>query len=194
MESSKEFVDYSFEEDRRSNDLPEWVNPLLKGIEDAELLGQRRKSIECSSITVKFIGSNVIKEKSPYVLYHILLNSGVSSWEIKRRYTDFVYLHQQLKKTIPENKIPQLPPKKFIGSQLDSVFIEQRGKALQEYVENLVLIDSVWLRSDLVRFLDNENNTLTFLWNVERMRKMQEVLKCFFYFAYSIFIETNSVL
>ena len=164
--------------------IPTWIDPLMQGIEDAELLGQRRKSIECSGTTVRVTGSEIVKEKSPFVLYAMQINSGVNIWEIKRRYTDFVYLHQQLKKAFQETKLPTLPPKKFIGSSLDQSFIDQRGKALQEYMQALVVREHVWVRSDLVRFLDNENSSLMFLWNVERMRKMQEVRECFLFISY----------
>jgi len=162
-------------DDGVEEETPSWVNPLMQGIEDAELLGLRRRSIECSAVTAKIARSEVVKDKSPYVLYIIQVNAGVNVWDVKRRYTDFVYLHQQLKSAFTESKLPSLPPKKFLGSSLDQSFIDQRGKALQEYLDAIFSYENIWVRSDLVRFLDNEKNSLMFIWNVERMRKMQEV-------------------
>jgi hypothetical protein len=67
-----------------------------------------------------------------------------------------------------------LPPKRFFGSN-DSKFIEERRIQLEKYIKMVVSVPQCWTRIDIVQFLDNENNTLLFVWNFEKMRKMQDV-------------------
>ena len=82
---------------------PAWINDasllqgiedadasLLQGIEDAEMICRRKTSIDCSSTSVRIIGSEIIREKTPYVVYIIKVQSG-TSWTVKRRYTGTTY-------------------------------------------------------------------------------------------------------
>lgn len=55
--------------------------------------------------------------------------------------------------------------------------MEERRRALETYLQSLLLAANVWKKSDLARFLDNENNNMIFIWNLERMNVMQTVLK-----------------
>jgi hypothetical protein len=71
---------------------PAWINDasLLQGIEDAEMICRRKTSIDCSSTSVRIIGSEIIREKTPYVVYIIKVQSG-ACWTVKRRYTGRAY-------------------------------------------------------------------------------------------------------
>ena len=135
--------------------------------------------MDCRSTIVKVTGYEIVPSKPQYALHIIkIITSGLSMWEVRRRYTDFVYLHQKLKTFVDEKNLPVLPPKKFLGSSFDPTFLEQRGNALEEYLQSLIANSVVWTKIDLACFLDNESKSFVFLWNFEKMRKMQEV---FFY-------------
>ena len=82
-----------------------------------------------------------------------------------------------LRKVLPgRNMLPQLPGKRLLGSSLSPDFVEQRRIQLCEYLRDLVSRPAVWSHQELVYFLDDEQRSLTLLWNFERMRKMQQML------------------
>jgi hypothetical protein len=89
--------------------------------------------------------------------------------------SDFVYVNQQLNKLCPKDKLPDLPPKKYFGSSTDYAFVEDRRVKLDLYLQQLTAIQTVWTTPVLVTFLDSPTNTLMYLWNFEKMRKMQKV-------------------
>ena len=152
--------------------IPEWSkDPLLQGIEDAT----SKEITGCLNTSVKVKGYEVMKDKNPYVVYVIRVHSLSGSWTVRRRYTDFSYLHTKLRE---ENvaSLPALPPKQVFGSSLDPAHIEQRKNKLHEYLSSLIALPDAWLSNHLVLFLDNESRSLMFLWNVERMRRLQGLL------------------
>lgn len=149
----------------------------------------RQKSIECSSIEVKIIEHEIISRQNKpgnYVVFIIQVTPGGSKkWNVHRRYNDFYYLDQQLRKSVNElsnftsklkSMLPSLPRKRYFGSSTEPRFIEDRRVQLEEYLQSLIKIPQVWVKSDLAKFLDNESNSMTFIWNFDRVRKMQEVL------------------
>jgi hypothetical protein len=81
-------------------------------------------------------------------VYVISLESGVSSWSISRRYRDFCYLDEALRKSLKDDanvKLPKLPPKQgiFGSSSTEQVFIDDRKAALESYLQELSAIDQV---------------------------------------------------
>lgn len=155
----------------RAHRKPTWAN----SIDDSHK--GKRKNIECSSIRISIPSVSTASHKpgeAPYTVFVLDIFSGVSEWTIQRRYSDFHYLHSQLSKYVKE-EMPALPSKRFLGSSTDAAFVEERRIQLEKYIRNLILLPSVWTRNDVIQFLDNSTNTLLFMWNFERMRKMQEV-------------------
>jgi len=77
----------------------------------------------------------------PFVVYNILVKIHSLSWIVKKRYSDFERLHQELQKELPRNRlisseILALPPKKLLGN-LDPGFIEERRKQLSDYLVDI---------------------------------------------------------
>jgi hypothetical protein len=168
------------EEYRVSCDIPSWATPQqLQGIEDGENLGRRRQSVECTALTTRIVETKQLKNSSgSYTVYVVEVSSGIKSWSIERRFSDFYHLDQQLRKNNPGIEFPPLPPKKLFGSSTSKV-VDSRKETLESYLQKIVRISKIWNRSDIVQFLDNDNNTMTFLWNFERMRRTQEVNKVY---------------
>ncbi|XP_022193241.2 PX domain-containing protein kinase-like protein [Nilaparvata lugens] len=80
------------------------------------------------------------------------------SWNVFKRYNDFVALHNALQGSTLNI---QLPPKKFIGN-FDREFIAERQAGLEKYL-NLVLMNPILASSLPVRrFLDPENYSVPF--------------------------------
>jgi hypothetical protein len=156
---------------------PAWLNTFVRGMSDEQYQDQRKQSLDCTTIKVSIPAASTTTKKPgdpPHTIYILHVTSGITQWNIRRRYSDFYYIHHLLKKYVLEENFPQLPPKRYFGSN-DSKFIEERRIQLERYIKTLVSIPQAWTRIDIVQFLDNENNTLLFVWNFEKMRKMQDV-------------------
>jgi len=140
--------------------------------------GRRHKSvIDCCSIGIKIVATDLIttKQSAIHTVYKIEVSPGIQNWIVDRRFNDFVLLDQELHKHFPSVKFPALPPKRFFGSSTEPKFVEERRDQLEAYLLSLVAMQECWTTSDLPRFLDNENNSMLFIWNLERVAKMQEV-------------------
>ena len=139
----------------------------------------KKESIKLTNIRVSIPTANTTKKKagsSAFTSYIVGVETGRAQWSVKRRFSDFHYMHSLLKEYVPKKVLPSLPPKKYIGSSTSSAFVEERRKLLERYLQKLVLEPACWVRSDIVQFLDNSQSILMFTWNFERMQKMQEML------------------
>ena len=164
----------------RLNKRPAWLNQM--GMLSEGQYRERRQSLDCTSLKVSINGAMTTTRKSgdtPFTVYVVEVMVGVQQWSVRRRYSDFYYVHSLLKAYIEE--MPSLPPKRYFGSSSNSKFVEERRLQLEQYLHEVVRKPQAWVRSDLVQFLDSDNNTLMFVWNFERMRRMQEVRGAYCY-------------
>ena len=162
----------SCDENLSITDVPSW----LQGLNDGSERNNRRKSLECSSIRISIDDTELAGVGEQYILFVIRVSPGLKSWIIKRRYSDFKILHKSLSQHISSDILAKLPPKRYLFSSIESKFVEERRRQLQIYLSAIVSIPNSWKRSELARFLDNDSNSLIFLWNFERMRKMHDAL------------------
>lgn len=139
---------------------------------EAERTYSRRRSLECSSVVVNIVGT---ESTQGHTLYIIQASSGIKQWEVARRFRDFCYLDKQLRKNFPKLKIPTLPPKQYLFSSTSASVVDERRNQLENYLKTLIHISSIWSRNDLALFLNDAANSMMFVWNFERMRKMQDV-------------------
>lgn len=167
-------VDSNF--DANDESTPSWAESSaaieVEDIVAAERTYSRRRSLECSSVEISIVGTEATQG---HTLYIIQVASGIKQWEVPRRFRDFVYLDKQLRKSFPKLKIPQLPPKTYLFSSTEARVVDERRGQLEAYLKSLIYMQSIWTRNDLVLFLNNETNSMMFIWNFERMRKMQDV-------------------
>jgi hypothetical protein len=69
------------------------------------------------------------------IFYLIIVKVGEDiSWEVKRRYSEFITLHEQLAEEGVQRDV-QLPPKKLLGNK-DPVFLLKRRKDLEAYLQS----------------------------------------------------------
>ncbi len=101
-----------------------------------------------------------------YVLFHITINTSYKKWVIKKRYSNFENLHQNLKK-IEKKKLPNLPPKIYFGN-FNPNEINNRGNELEFYLNDLfkilnvlyyrIILDFIKMPKEVEKiFRENEN-------------------------------------
>lgn len=169
------------------NQQPAWAATEYVEPSSGERTYSRRRSMECSSIELEIIETQVNQDHTVYV---IKVSCGMKNWMVKRRYKDFDYLDRKLRKFLPAVTMPSLPPKSYWRSSNNPSIVEQRKQQLQDYLRALLGMNQIWARNDFVLFLNDESNIMTFIWSVERMRRLKEV--CFrhyycFTFPFNLF-------
>ena len=105
-----------------------------------------------------------------YVLFHIIINCSYKKWVIKKRYSNFEQLHQNLKK-IEKKKLPNLPPKIYFGN-FNPNEINNRGNELEYYLNDLfknfnilyyrIILDFIEMPKEVEKIFrekENINNT-----------------------------------
>merc|ERR1719183_2699255 len=74
-------------------------------------------------------------------VYTIRIQSRVGEhWQIEKRYSDVLTLHNQLRRVHAPGKLPRMPGKVRCG-RLDPDFVRVRSAALQCYVSHLLLVE-----------------------------------------------------
>ncbi len=149
---------------------PSWASPQTEDGEERTY--SRRRSLECTSVEIRIVETELTQD---HIMYVIQASSGIKKWTVYRRFRDFYFLDKQLRKCFPKIKIPGLPPKRFFGSSTEREFVDSRKEQLESYLTTLVGIQSIWTRNELALFLNNDANAMMFIWNFERMRRMQDV-------------------
>uniref|UniRef100_T1JGV2 PX domain-containing protein n=1 Tax=Strigamia maritima TaxID=126957 RepID=T1JGV2_STRMM len=121
-------------------DLPK---PLLGDLSDLRELSMKlrrvknptRLEMEYSEIcSYDTINIEIIPEKKGLFLKHVEyeISSQRQKTQVRRRYNDFVALHDLLLLRFPYRSIPRLPPKRMMGA--DAEFIEERRRCLKRYL------------------------------------------------------------
>lgn len=156
--------------DDQTGRVPSWASPPFD--ESEERTQSRRRSLECTAVEVQIVNTEITQDHTNYI---IKVSSGIRNWLIKRRYKDFYYLDKQLRKSFPVLQFPTLPPKRYLRSSNDPDIVDQRKEQLESYLSTVITMQQVWTKNDLVLFLNDESNLMTFIWNFERMRRLQDV-------------------
>ena len=88
---------------------------------------------------------------STYTTYEVYTKE--MNWLVNRRYSDFDWLRNILKKFFPRHVIPPLPGKKMGARRLDQDFIEKRMKFLQRFMDEVISVESFKANEALITFL-----------------------------------------
>jgi len=74
-----------------------------------------------------------------FVAYTIEVSNNVIQWKIRKRYSEFHKLHEDIEAVVSKNKIklPRFPPKTWKRS-LDKKFIEERGVQLERWLQRVM--------------------------------------------------------
>jgi hypothetical protein len=87
-------------------------------------------------------------DNKPYTEYMIKVQYADKKWTVSRRYKNFCELHQALQANFPGLKLPDSQQAIISVQDINNIFqskrptvIEDRRKALQQYIRELAKID-----------------------------------------------------
>jgi hypothetical protein len=89
--------------------------------------------------------------KSNYISYEVF--TDITQWQVIRRYSDFDWLRQTLKKIHPGLYCPPLPGKKMGSRRFDNDFVIKRMKYLNKFLNDLVENEIYKASEILISFL-----------------------------------------
>ena len=79
-------------------------------------------------------------EPKPHIVYRIEIQASVRSWQMWRRYSEFVDLHTELTKSVGSPPPADLPPKhSFVfRTRTNSTLLEERRAGLELYLRAII--------------------------------------------------------
>eukprot|EP01083_Nonionella_stella_P200085 733125_1 len=100
------------------------------------------------------------KSHHPYTIYRLeVLQNGSRLWSVGKRFSDFVKVHNSLKKYVSRLNA-QLPEKKVLNN-LKPRFIEMRKTSLQTYLDSLMMNKDVLENYQFAAFLTPNSSSST---------------------------------
>ena len=90
-----------------------------------------------------------------YIIYEII--TDVTQWIVERRYSDFDWLRQTLKKIHPGLYCPPLPQKKMGSRRFENDFVAKRMKYLNKFLNDIVESEIFKASEVLISFLSITN-------------------------------------
>ena len=90
-----------------------------------------------------------------YIIYEII--TDVTQWQVERRYSDFDWLRQTLKKIHPGLYCPPLPQKKLGSRRFENDFVAKRMKYLNKFLNDIVESEIFKASKVLISFLSITN-------------------------------------
>ena len=102
-----------------------------------------------------FMISNSANVNDKYTIYTLQMQTQLMTWDVDKRYSEFLNLHQTLQKKRtaknPAAQLPKFPPKKL--KSLKDQVIEERKEGLQKYMNDLLLHFNIFSDSDVCNFI-----------------------------------------
>jgi hypothetical protein len=91
---------------------------------------------------------NPLNPATKYVVYPVMTKAF--GWKCERRFSDFIWLREQLLRVYPGTLVPPLPDKKFFG-RFSENFVEKRREALERFL-NKCTVHRQLRGADALRF------------------------------------------
>lgn len=90
--------------------------------------------------------------KKLFTVYKINVKTASQTYTVYRRYSEFEQMDKSLQKLFAylHKQLPEFPPKRLLGDNMDPQFLEQRAKALHAYIQQ-IFSSPVLMRSQPVR-------------------------------------------
>ncbi|KAJ0823962.1 putative Phox-associated domain, PX domain superfamily [Helianthus annuus] len=105
-----------------------------------------------------------IDSKSIAVYSIAVTDADNKTWFVKRRYSNFDRLHQNLKNT--PNYTLQLPPKRIFSSNTDDTFVYKRCIQLNKYLQDLLSIANIADQHEVRDFLSMSSKVCLYITNL----------------------------
>lgn len=122
------------------------------------------------SVKISGFAEEAVNGKSvTFYLIDCVMKSG-KKWTLKRRFSDFEKLNEELKKT--HRSLPPIPGKTMFAPK-NKDDIERRRRGLEEYLQAISLREDVYCKTQFAEFLDlhKENSSLV----VNQMEALAEI-------------------
>ena len=113
-----------------------------------------KSELNSKKITVKIHNPKQINASlisSSFTVYEVYTKE--MNWVVNRRYSDFDWLRNTLRKLFPRHVIPPIPGKKMGARRFDQDFIEKRMKFLQKFIDDVISIETFKASECLLAFL-----------------------------------------
>eukprot|EP00294_Goniomonas_avonlea_P016975 CAMPEP_0114544522 /NCGR_PEP_ID=MMETSP0114-20121206/2922_1 /TAXON_ID=31324 /ORGANISM="Goniomonas sp, Strain m" /LENGTH=144 /DNA_ID=CAMNT_0001728909 /DNA_START=11 /DNA_END=445 /DNA_ORIENTATION=+ len=107
------------------------------------------KQVETKSEHVCFLFS------SDFTAYTYIVSTSSDTWEMKKRYRDFLDFDDMLQRKYGDimAKVPPLPPKKIIGA-LSPSLVKERRASLEAYLKAVLSQPVIAASAEIVEFLE----------------------------------------
>ena len=123
-----------------------------------------KKEIQCKILEKSELNSKqiTVQIQNPKEVNTSLISSSYTSyevytkelnWLVTRRYSDFDWLRNTLRKLFPRHYIPPIPGKKMGARRFDKDFIEKRMKFLQKFMDEIISVETFKASEAVVVFL-----------------------------------------
>ena len=126
-----------FEENNKINDLNNNTNITKEYQLNCRKIEKSPLNDKKVTITIqnpKAIETSIFQPN--YIIYEII--TDVTQWQVERRYSDFDWLRQTLKKIHPGLYCPPLPQKKLGSRRFENDFVAKRMKYLNKFLNDIV--------------------------------------------------------
>lgn len=167
INSFKTEIELKTEKDSNSNEIQKKLDQNIKQqekISDQNTAKNIFTEINCKVLEKTELNDKdikvVIKNPTPvetviymsnYILYEV--NTVELNWNVKRRYSDFLWLRQMLCKFYPRNFIPPMPKKQIGSRRFEEDFVEKRMKYLQIFMNRIMDSETLKTSEALYSFL-----------------------------------------
>ncbi|MCQ2817704.1 MAG: hypothetical protein MJ252_10610 [archaeon] len=88
---------------------------------------------------------------SNYISYEVVTSS--TNWQVIRRFSDFLWLRETLKRFFPRIYIPPMPNKKLGGRRFEEDYVLKRMNLLKKFINNVVSSELLKASEPLISFL-----------------------------------------
>ena len=145
-----------FEENNKINDLNNNTNTTKEYQLNCRKIEKSPLNDKKVTITIqnpKAIETSIFQPN--YIIYEII--TDVTQWQVERRYSDFDWLRQTLKKIHPGLYCPPLPQKKLGSRRFENDFVAKRMKYLNKFLNDIVESEIFKASEVLISFLSITN-------------------------------------
>ena len=145
-----------FEENNKINDLNNNTNITKEYQLNCRKIEKSPLNDKKVTITIqnpKAIETSIFQPN--YIIYEII--TDVTQWQVERRYSDFDWLRQTLKKIHPGLYCPPLPQKKLGSRRFENDFVAKRMKYLNKFLNDIVESEIFKASEVLISFLSITN-------------------------------------
>ncbi len=145
-----------FEENNKINDLNNNTNITKEYQLNCRKIEKSPLNDKKVTITIqnpKAIETSIFQPN--YIIYEII--TDVTQWQVERRYSDFDWLRQTLKKIHPGLYCPPLPQKKLGSRRFENDFVAKRMKYLNKFLNDIVESEIYKASEVLISFLSITN-------------------------------------